>query len=338
MEEKENKVAKNEKKNLSDNKENSNASKKTKSDDKTKKKEKKDLSLKAKIIRTVIVIAVIAGLIVLGYYILNWTGVWEHINTAEKLRDVILSWGIWGRLGFIFIQFAQVTFLPLPSTVTVIAGSLVYGPLQGGLLSTAGILLGSIFAFFLGRVFGKKLVVFMVGEKTCDKWTHFLSNAKYSFVIMMLLPIFPDDVLCLVAGLTNMSWTFFTVTNLISRPIGVLSVSYVNSLIPYHGWGLAVWAVIIVAIVVVIVLAYKYQKQIENFILKIFGNKKTKIEGYKKGEKNELSERLGKPSKREEKEVTNELLARKICIQKEEKNLNKEKSQKLSDKNTKKTE
>ena len=328
MEEKDNKVAKNEKKDLSDDKENLNSSKKTE------KKEKKDLSLKAKIIRTVIVVLVISGLIVLGYYILNWTGVWEHINTAEKLRDVILSWGIWGRLGFIFIQFAQVTFLPLPSTVTVIAGSLVYGPLQGGLLSIAGILLGSIFAFFLGRVFGKKLVVFMVGEKTCDKWTHFLSNAKYSFVIMMLLPIFPDDVLCLVAGLTNMSWTFFTVTNLISRPIGVLSVSYVNALIPYHGWGLAVWAVIIVAIVVVIVLAYKYQKQIENFILKIFGNKNTKIQGYKKGEKNELSERLGKPSKREEKEV-NELLARKICIQKEEQNLNKEKS---SDKNAKKTE
>ena len=328
MEEKDNKVAKNEKKDLSDDKENLNSSKKTE------KKEKKDLSLKAKIIRTVIVVLVISGLIVLGYYILNWTGVWEHINTAEKLRDVILSWGIWGRLGFIFIQFAQVTFLPLPSTVTVIAGSLVYGPLQGGLLSLAGILLGSIFAFFLGRVFGKKLVVFMVGEKTCNKWTQFLSNAKYSFVIMMLLPIFPDDVLCLVAGLTNMSWTFFTVTNLISRPLGVLSVSYVNALIPYHGWGLAVWAVIIVAIVVVIVLAYKYQKQIENFILKIFGNKNTKIQGYKKGEKNELSERLGKPSKCEEKEV-NELLARKICIQKEEQNSNKEKS---SDKNTKKTE
>ena len=328
MEEKDNKVVKNEKKDLSDDKENLNSSKKTE------KKEKKDLSLKAKIIRTVIVVLVISGLIVLGYYILNWTGVWEHINTAEKLRDVILSWGIWGRLGFIFIQFAQVTFLPLPSTVTVIAGSLVYGPLQGGLLSLAGILLGSIFAFFLGRVFGKKLVVFMVGEKTCNKWTQFLSNAKYSFVIMMLLPIFPDDVLCLVAGLTNMSWTFFTVTNLISRPLGVLSVSYVNALIPYHGWGLAVWAVIIVAIVVVIVLAYKYQKQIENFILKIFGNKNTKIQGYKKGEKNELSERLGKPTKREEKEV-NELLARKICIQKEEQNSNKEKS---SDKNTKKTE
>ena len=88
MEEKDNKVAKNEKKDLSDDKENLNSSKKIE------KKEKKDLSLKAKIIRTVIVVLVIAGLIVLGYYILNWTGVWEHINAAEKLRDVILSWGI----------------------------------------------------------------------------------------------------------------------------------------------------------------------------------------------------------------------------------------------------
>ena len=125
MEEKDNKVAKNEKKDLSNDKENLNSSKKTE------KKEKKDLSLKAKIIRTVIVVLVISGLIVLGYYILNWTGVWEHINTAEKLRDVILSWGIWGRIGFIFIQFAQLTFLPLACTVTVLAGSLVDGPLQG---------------------------------------------------------------------------------------------------------------------------------------------------------------------------------------------------------------
>lgn len=242
------------------------------------KKVKKELSLKAKILRTIFVAVIIAGLITLGYFILVWTGVWEKINSVEKLRDVILSWGFWGRLGFVAIQFLQVTFLPLPSTVTVIAGALVYGPLQASLLSLAGILLGSIFAFFLGRVFGKKLVEFMVGEKTCAKWTKFLSDAKYSFFIMMLLPIFPDDVLCLVAGLTNMSWAFFTITNLICRPIGILTVSYFGSgtLIPYHGWGLVAWAFIIAGIIVLIVLSYKYQKQIENFILKIFRKKTMK--------------------------------------------------------------
>ena len=244
--------------------------------DKKQGKEKKELSLKAKILRTILVCIVIAGIVVLGYYILNWTGVWEQINSVEKLQNVILSWGFWGRFGYVILQLLQVTFIPLPSTVTIIAGTLVYGPLQASLLSLAGILIGSMLAFLLGKVFGKKLVVFMVGEKTCKKWADFLSNAKYSFFIMMLLPIFPDDVLCLVAGLTNMSWTFFTVTNLIARPIGVFTVSYFGSghLIPYHGWGLIVWGILIVLIIAVLILSYKYQKQIENFLLKAFRNKK----------------------------------------------------------------
>ena len=240
------------------------------------KKEEKELSLKAKILRTILVCVIIAGIVVLGYYILNWTGVWEKINSVEKLQNIILSWGFWGRFGFVVLSFLQVTFIPLPSTVTIIAGTLIYGPLQASLLSLAGILLGSMLAFLLGKVFGRKLVVFMVGEKTCKKWVDFLTNAKYSFFIMMLLPIFPDDVLCLVAGLTNMSWTFFTLTNLIARPVGIFTVSYFGSghLIPYHGWGLIVWAILIVLIIAVLVLAYKYQKQIENFLLRIFRSKK----------------------------------------------------------------
>lgn len=240
------------------------------------KKEEKELSLKAKILRTILVCVIIAAVVVLAYYILNWTGVWEQINSVEKLQNIILSWGFWGRFGFVMLSFLQVTFIPLPSTVTIIAGTLIYGPLQASLLSLAGILLGSMLAFLLGKVFGRRLVVFMVGEKTCKKWVDFLTNAKYSFFIMMLLPIFPDDVLCLVAGLTNMSWTFFTVTNLIARPIGIFTVSYFGSghLIPYHGWGLIVWAILIVLIIAVLILAYKYQKQIENFLMRIFRNKK----------------------------------------------------------------
>ena len=276
-------------------------------------KEKKELSLKAKILRTILVCAVIAGIVVLGYYILRWTGVWEQINSVEKLQNIILSWGFWGRFGFVMLQLLQVTFIPLPSTVTIIAGTLVYGPLQASLLSLAGILLGSMLAFLLGKVFGKKLVVFMVGEKTCEKWVNFLSNAKYSFFVMMMLPIFPDDVLCLVAGLTNMSWTFFTVTNLIARPIGIFTVSYFGSghLIPYHGWGLIVWAILIVLIIAVLILSYKYQKQIENFLLNLFKNKKKEyvIDREEILKNNEIKDRVSprdRTKETSEKKETNE--------------------------------
>lgn len=241
-------------------------------------KDTKKLSKKKKIIRSSIVIITLVAFAVLGYYVLVWTGAWEYVNSVEKIRQLILSLGFWGRFAFVFIQFLQVTFLPIPSTISTLAGVLIYGPLQTALLSLAGIMLGSVLAFWLGRKFGRKLVVFMVGEETCDKWSKFLSNAKYSFFIMMVLPVFPDDVLCLVAGLTDMSWTFFVVTNLIARPIGVFMTCYLGSghLIPYHGWGLVVWAILIVVVAILLFLSFKYQAQIENFLQTKFRTKKEK--------------------------------------------------------------
>ena len=236
----------------------------------------KPMSKKRKIIHTSIVVFVITAILVLSYFIFKWTGIWEYINSVDKIRGLILSLGFWGRLACVFLQFLQVTFLPIPSAVSTLAGVLVFGPLQASLLSLSGIMLGSVLAFWLGRRFGRKLVSFMVGEETCHKWTNFLTNAKYSFVVMMLLPIFPDDILCLVAGLTDMSWLFFVVTNLISRPLAIFLTCYLGSgsIIPFHGWGLAVWAFFLVAVAVVLYLSFRYRQAIEDFVKLKFQNKK----------------------------------------------------------------
>lgn len=209
------------------------------------------------------------------YFVLNWTGIWEDLNSPQKLKQLILNFGFWGRVFFVFLQFIQVTFVPIPSPIVIISGSLVYGPFQAGLLSLAGILLGSAFAFFLGRIFGKKLVAFMVGEETQIKWKKFLNNCKYSFVLMMLLPCFPDDLLCLIAGLTDMSWAFFMTTQFITRPIGIFLVSYLSSgeIIPYHGYGLLIWGLIIVLSITVIYFSNKYSENIEKFIKKCLNKK-----------------------------------------------------------------
>ena len=234
-----------------------------------------DMSLKKKILRTAIILFIVGVILTLGYFILVWTGIWDKVNSVEKAKEFILGFGFYGRLAFVVFQFLQVTFIPIPSTILTIAGAVIYGPLQATLLSLAGILLGSFVAFLLGRTFGKKLVAFMVGKKTCEKWQKSLSKAKYSFLIMMFLPFFPDDILCLVAGMTDMSWDFFAFCQFVSRPVGILTTCYLGSgeIIPYHGWGLAVWAVIIVAAIVLLFLTTKYKDNIEKFML-IFQKKK----------------------------------------------------------------
>ena len=236
------------------------------------------LSRSKKILRIIFVLSIVLLVLGLIYFLLEVTGLWEKLNSVDKLQTVILELGFWGRFMFVFLQFLQVTFIPLPSPVLIIVGSLIYGPFEAGLLSLSGILFGSAFAFFIGRYFGRKIVAFMVGDKTADKWEKFLSGCKYTFVLMMLLPLFPDDVLCLVAGLTDMNWTFFMVTQFITRPIGIFLVSYFSSgdIIPYHGWGLVVWGVILILSIACIYLSSKYSSQIENFIKNIFSKRKKK--------------------------------------------------------------
>ncbi len=238
--------------------------------------EVKVLSKKKKVLRSFLVFFAIALVLGAIFLVLVLTGLWEELNSVSKLKDLILGLGFWGRFVFVVLQFLQVTFIPIPSPILIIAGSIIFGPFQASLLSFGGILLGSAVAFFLGRVFGRKLVAFMVGEESAKKWTKTLSHGKFSFAVMMLLPFFPDDILCLVAGLTNMSWGFFMAVQFIARPIGILTTAYFSSgeLIPYHGWGLIVWAVIIVAAFAVIYLSTKYSEQIENYLNKLFKKQK----------------------------------------------------------------
>ena len=71
--------------------------------------------------------------------------------------------------------------------------------------------------------------------------------------------------------MTDMSWDFFAVCQFIARPINIVVTCYVGSgeIIPYHGWGLVVWGMIIVVVGIILFLTTKYKEKIENFILKI---------------------------------------------------------------------
>ena len=226
---------------------------------------------KTKLIKLSIVVGALILLALAIYLPLELTGTIDKIDSAEKLRDIILEWGAYSYIIFIIIQFLQVTFLPLPAVVTTVAGTLVFGPWITFGLSLLAVMLGSIFAFFLGRKVGRKLVVWVAGEKDAKKWEEKLSRGKYIFFLMMLFPIFPDDILCIVAGCIGMDWKFFLITNIITRPISIGTTCFFGSgqIIPFSGWGIPVWIVLAVLACVIFYLSFKYQPQIENFITKL---------------------------------------------------------------------
>lgn len=201
-------------------------------------------------------------------------------SSVTALRDYILSTGNKGIFVYILIQFLQVVFLPIPASIICIAGSLIYGGLLGAVYCSIGVLLGSYISYWLGRVFGYKLVTWIVGRENTEKYSDYLRKRGGFFLsLAFLLPMFPDDILCFIAGVTKMSFRKFFWITLTTRPIGVICMAFFGGgyIIPFTGWGIYVWVVILVLAIASVIVVYKWQDNIETFILnKIFRKKRNK--------------------------------------------------------------
>lgn len=202
------------------------------------------------------------------FLILRFSGLWEKINSIEKIRAIVEKGGMLSFLVFVLFQILQTTVLQIPSIFVTIAGALVFGRWTAFFLSFIAIIIGSLIMFWIGRKVGRKFLNWMIGETATDKWIEKLTNGKYLFFLMMLFPLFPDDILCVVAGLTNMSFSFFFWTNVVARAIGLASTVFFGSgaIIPFSGWGLIVWGVIAVVIAVLFFLSVKYKDKLDNII------------------------------------------------------------------------
>ena len=183
-------------------------------------------------------------------------------------------------LAVVLVEFLQVTFVPLPSSIVTGAAYYVCGqnPWLAILYSCIGLWLGSLFAFFLGRTFGVKLVKWIAGEKMLLKYNDLIKGKdKIMLIYMFILPVFPDDILCLIAGLTTMSYVGFILVQVISRPINVGATIFLlhfgtsmTSVIPINKvWGICVWALIAAVFVALFIFVWRKADKIEEWMYKL---------------------------------------------------------------------
>lgn len=224
------------------------------------------------ILCTIICLDVVA----LVFFIISATGIISKLTSIEALRDYIASFGATAVLIFILFQFLQVVILPIPGSVSVGVGVALFGPLRCSIFSFIGILLGSLVAFTIGRVIGYKAVCWIVGKDDLDKWLKKLKGKDYLLLsIMFLLPLFPDDILCFVAGLSSITWLYFIIMIIITRAISVLTTSFSLQLIPFNTWwGITIWIILAAAVVASFWLVWKYSDKIDAFIKRKFKFKK----------------------------------------------------------------
>jgi uncharacterized membrane protein YdjX (TVP38/TMEM64 family) len=207
------------------------------------------------------------------YTLLYVTGAIDKIMEVENLRGFIRDEPL-GALIFILISFAQVTFIPLPSTVVSMAGTVIFGFWKGMLLSFIGQVAGSMFAFWLGKKFGKKLVVWMIGQPVYDKYKKLgAGRDKVILTFMIIFPYFPDDIICMLLGLTSMRYSSFLVLMILTRPLSIgttgIATSLGKNILSYGFAGLFVVALFVLLIMVLLVYCWKYGDKIDKMFVGI---------------------------------------------------------------------
>lgn len=231
---------------------------------------------KSFIYRLVLMLLLIASILLILLYALKISGFWDKVDSPSDLREFIASAGSYAIVFFLVLQVLQVVILPIPGIVMIGAGTLLFGAFKGAVLSFIGIMLGSLFGFFVGKVLGYRGAKWLVGDGLDKTLETMKGRDKIILTFMFLFPFFPDDILCFVSGLSSMTTKYFIIMISITRFISIFFTSFSVSghLIPYNTWwGLAIWGVVFVLTIVASVYIYKNGDRVEKFFKEKFVKK-----------------------------------------------------------------
>ena len=187
------------------------------------------ISLKIKTIVKPLFLFLFSIFFFVGIYVfLRQSGILGKFSDVRELKEIINSTGVFSYFVFALIQFLQVTFVPLPASVTTIVGVILFGSIKAFVISFFSIFSGSVVAYVIGIACGNKILPWALGKETSDGVKNLLSKGKIPFFFMMLFPFFPDDILCLIAGVSKMDFKFFLFTNIITRAVGLFCLCFVS--------------------------------------------------------------------------------------------------------------
>jgi len=180
-----------------------------------------------------------------GGWFLSSSGFFQAARSLDGLRAYIDRFAPCSHLFFFLLQLLSVILAPIPSNIPAAAGGVLFGTWTAFLLTFAAVAAGSLLVFGLARALGRDFADRVVSRKLSDKYQDILrSKAPVFLTLAFLFPFFPDDMLCILAGLTDISFRRFTVIVLLARPWGLLFASALGG----STLGLSPWVMVPIAL------------------------------------------------------------------------------------------
>ena len=194
-----------------------------------------------KIGKILLIAVVLIALSIGAFLLLSAFGVVSYndgLQINEDLFDQFLdTW--YGWIIIILVQVLVTTllcFVPGASMAFIMLLSHIFeSQLDAFLVAFCGVMLSSLLMYITGRLGGYAVCVKLLGKDDCVKASKLLNNRGVVFFpLMMLLPVFPDDALVMIAGTLRMSLKWFVPSIVICRGVAIAAIVFGLSNIPFE--------------------------------------------------------------------------------------------------------
>ena len=189
------------------------------------------------------------GLIAILYWRVQIVEMISMIGDRDAIAEFLQQYGVLGPVILFIILVLQVFLAVIPGHAFIVAGGYIYGLVMGALITQISTVIASQLAFLLARRYGRPLVDRMAPAHIIDHWNKLAERqGGLFFFFSFILPIFPNDLMSFIAGLSAIKPRKFFLANFFGRLPCAIFVTLIGS----HGFELPLyfWVLIILAIIV----------------------------------------------------------------------------------------
>ena len=188
-----------------------------------------------KYLKILIVLLVVASISVGLFFILRAFG----LTDINLLKDWLKKTGPWAIISYVVLRVVCtifLSFMPACSMIFDLLSLAVFDylpPFVIFLICFASVVITSIVMDLIGRFGGNKAIIKILGQKDYDEAKDLIQEKGMVYVpVMYLLPIFPDDAICMVSGVTKMNFWIHLLEIILCRGIGCATVIFGVQIIP----------------------------------------------------------------------------------------------------------
>jgi uncharacterized membrane protein YdjX (TVP38/TMEM64 family) len=151
-------------------------------------------------INKIIMILTFWALVVYGLYSMGLI-----TTDFNKINVIIGNNPIRMRFLFVFLSTVRVAFF-IPQTIFIIAGSMIFGPYEGFLLSVLSLVISQSIMYFVGILFQKQLLGEAFLEKNKENITILKEYGYKVLAIGIACPVTPSDLITISAACIKMNY------------------------------------------------------------------------------------------------------------------------------------